>query len=386
MQRLFGVGRSTEFDSEIVEIEAAGRGQRIHLQETALETVTTYIVDRASLAILRTNDEKLHHRWNVRPNPYQNAQEFKRKIVRHLLIDGEVGVVQEGTDNYLHIVDSFTKEKKSLNEEIYTDILVGDEELADRTTDDFYLFTYKNDKVSKWTEQLDNDYVDLFNRLVEIQKLQAQIRIYPRFDTMGSKAKENQKKFKRFLEDFKEAVNSQQVVIAPTQKDFDISENKSAFKGFNVDEVSKMEKIYLANVCQLYGISPSLFEGDLADVKEHRDDFVRFVHSVMQIFATEINSKYFKDGDADFEEDQVRVVMFYLEYNSALEAARDIEKALGTGVYTINNILEMQGRELSDDEYANRRFLTRNIGAIEEVDLKGGGDTEREVVKKDEEN
>ena len=367
---LFNRNADNTFDTEI--ISAGSTGQRIHLQETALENVMTYVTDRASLVILRTGDEKLHHRWNVRPNPYQNAKEFKRKILRQMLIDGECLVVQEGSPHfYLHIADSYTEERVSLNEVMYNDIIVEGEDFPDKPASEVYTFNYKNEKVSKWIRQLDDNYVDLFNRLVEIQKLQSQLRIYPKFKTMGSKRKDSQDKFMAFLKSFQEAVETKQVVIAPTQDDYDINENKSAFKGFNIDEVSKMESIYLSNVCRIYGISPTLFNGELADIEQHRDDFIRFVHSVMQIMATEINSKYFNEGDKEYDDNQVRLILFFLEYNSALSASKDIEKAIGSGVYTINDILEMQGRDKVDDEHADRRFLTRNIGTIEEADFEG---------------
>ena len=382
---LFSRNTDTTFDTEI--ISAGSTGGRIHLQETALETVVTYVTDRASLVILRSEEEKLHHRWNVKPNPYQNAQEFKRKFIRQMLIDGESLIVQEGApDYYLHIADSYTEERVSLNEIVYRDIEVDGISFGDKPADEVYMLKYKNEKVSKWIRQLDDNYVDLFNRLVEIQKLQSQLRIYPKFKTMGSKNGDSQAKFMEFLKSFQTAVEEKQVVIAPTQDDYDINENKSAFKGFNIDEVSKMEAIYLSNVCRLYGISPTLFNGELADIEQHRDDFIRFVHSVMQIVSTEINSKYFAEGEKEYSEKQVRLILFFMEYNSALDASKDIEKAIGSGVYTINDVLEMQGRDKVDDEHADRRFLTRNIGTIEEADLKGGENTERRIIEEDAEN
>ena len=382
---LFNRNADTAFDTEI--ISAGATGGRIHLQETALETVVTYVTDRASLVILRSEEEKLHHRWNVKPNPYQNAQEFKRKFIRQMLIDGESLIVQEGApDYYLHIADSYTEERVSLNEIVYKDIEVDGISFGDKPADEVYMLKYKNEKVSKWIRQLDDNYVDLFNRLVEIQKLQSQLRIYPKFKTMGSKNRDSQAKFMEFLKSFQTAVEEKQVVIAPTQDDYDINENKSAFKGFNIDEVSKMEAIYLSNVCRLYGISPTLFNGELADIEQHRDDFIRFVHSVMQIVSTEINSKYFAEGEKEYSEKQVRLILFFMEYNSALDASKDIEKAIGSGVYTINDVLEMQGRDKVDDEHADRRFLTRNIGTIEEADLKGGENTERRIIEEDAEN
>ena len=382
---LFNRNADNTFDTEI--ISAGSTGGKIHLQETALETVVTYVTDRASLVILRSEEEKLHHRWNVKPNPYQNAQEFKRKFIRQMLIDGESLIVQEGApDYYLHIADSYTEERVSLNEIVYKDIEVDGISFGDKPADEVYMLKYKNEKVSKWIRQLDDNYVDLFNRLVEIQKLQSQLRIYPKFKTMGSKNRDSQAKFMEFLKSFQTAVEEKQVVIAPTQDDYDINENKSAFKGFNIDEVSKMEAIYLSNVCRLYGISPTLFNGELADIEQHRDDFIRFVHSVMQIVSTEINSKYFAEGEKEYSEKQVRLILFFMEYNSALDASKDIEKAIGSGVYTINDVLEMQGRDKVDDEHADRRFLTRNIGTIEEADLKGGENTERRIIEEDAEN
>ena len=92
----------------------------------------------------------------------------------------------------------------------------------------------------------------------------------------------------------------------------------------------------------------------------------------MQIIATEVNSKYFDENDSEYDDNQIRLILFYLEYNSAMSASKDIEKAIGSGGYTINDILEMQGKDRVDDEHADRRFLTRNIGTIEEANLKGG--------------
>lgn len=378
--------RNTGDTIDPVVIGAGSTGQKIHLQETAQETVVTYITDRASLVILQTKDEKLHHRWNVRPNPYQNDKEFKRQILREMLINGECLVVQEGSPNhYLHIADSYSEERTDLNTITYTDIQVGDEELPDKTMDEVYVFNYKNQKLSHWINQLNADYVDLFNRLVEIQKLQSQLRIYPKFKMMGSKQKESQEKFMNFLSDFQQAVETQQVVVAPTQDDYDINENKSAFKGFNVDEVSKMERIYLSNVCRIYGLSPSLFNGELADISEHRGDFVRFIHSIMQIISTEINSKYFKEDTKSYKTDKVTPILFYLEHNTTFGASGAIEKLMGTG-HTIDQIREMQGLDAEEDEYSSKRYLTRNIGTIEQADLKGGENTERRTVKEDEEN
>ncbi len=101
--------------------------------------------------------------------------------------------------------------------------------------------------------------------------------------------------------------------------------------------------------------------------------------------ATEINSKYFQDNEMELKESQVRVVTFYLEYNSTFKAANAIEKLLGAG-HTIDQIREMQGLDPIGDEHTTRRYLTRNIGGIEQADLKGGENTERGTIKEDAEN
>ena len=153
---LFNRNADTTFDTEI--ISAGSTGQRIHLQETALETVVTYVTDRASLVILRTGDEMLHYRWNVKPNPYQNAQEFKRKILRQMLMDGECLVVQEsGPKFYLHIADNYTEERMNLNDVEYNDITVDGIDFDAKPAEEVYMFRYKNEKVKKYIDHIDNN-------------------------------------------------------------------------------------------------------------------------------------------------------------------------------------------------------------------------------------
>lgn len=340
----------------------------VYLKQQAVDVCTDLIANMACLAEFQTNDARLSHRLNVRANRNQNALAFRRQLIKKLLHEGEVLIVQN-KQHYLFVADSFTKTSQGMNDYVFENVVVNGMTITERATSmEIYYIELSDKRIEAYMASLDNSYADLFKRIVEFQMTQQQIRMYGKFRMTTGKKEEDLNKFKSFLEKLRNGANTASVLAIPVQDDYDISEKQATHVGKSVDEVKKVSNQYLSEACRVFGIPPLLLTGDLADVSQHREILVQRVHGLLKLIATEINAKYFEDEkDKDLQHNKVKVGLFNVIFNSELSASKEIEKLIGSGVYTIDDVLEAVGRERLNTNETTKRLLTKNIGT-----LKGG--------------
>lgn len=339
--------------------------EKVHLKQAALDTVLGRITASANLVDFRTADKDLFYLLNTAPNVNENAKDFRSKLLRTMILDGEVLVVQMNDKWY--VADSFSADGKVLLEKTYSNIFIDGFELRKSfKSSEVYHFKYHNTKLQKLLKELDNSYVDLFSRLISVQMRQGQLRIYAKFKgfTDPNKKDEEEKKFKAYLSSLSNALKSNSVVVSPRNDAYDLEEKTDNYLGRSVDELQKLENIYIAKVANALQLSPLLFTGDLADVEQHEKNAVKYaIRPLFEIVTTEINKKYF---GRKYKADLIANVT-PLTYNNEFEMAKDIEKLVGSAVFTPDDVLEMLGRQRTLLPEMTEHYLTKNIEP-----LKGG--------------
>lgn len=361
LKGLVGGWRLSEFDFPIEEFE------EVHLKQAALDTVLGRITASASLVDFRTEDKTLDYLLNVAPNDNENAKDFRTKLIRQLIMDGEVVVVP--LDEKMYVADNFIMNDKVLTEKTYSAISIDGMELRKPfLSSEIYHFRYHNTKLRKLMREIDNSYAKLFRRLIEVQLRQNQLRIYTKFKGVANPAdheKEN-KKYKSYLEGLANALRNNSVVVSPRNDAYELEEKTDNYLGRSVEELQNLENIYIGKVANALQISPLLFTGDLADVEQHEKNAVKYaIRPLFEIITTEINMKYF---GKIYKPDLIANVT-PLTYNNEFEMASDIQKLVGSVVFTPDDILEMLGRERTGLPEMTKRYLTKNL---EEVTSKGG--------------
>lgn len=337
----------------------------VHLKQSALDTVLGRITASASLVDFRTKDKPLSYLLNVAPNDNENAKDFRTKLIKRIIMDGEVVVVQ--LNDKWYIADDFTTEGKVLYEKTYRNIFVEGIEIKKHFfSSEIYHFRYHNEKLKKLMQELNNSYAKLFRRLIDVQLRQNQLRIYTKFTGFNdpSKKEDELKKYKSYLEGLSSALKENSVVVSPRNDAYELEEKTDNYLGRSVDELQKLENIYIAKVANALQLSPLLFTGDLADVEQHEKNAVKYaIRPLFEILTTEINSKYF-GKKYEYEADLIANVT-PLTYNNEFEMANDIQKLVGSVLFTPDDILEMLGRERIKSEEMTKRYLTKNLSAIE---------------------
>ncbi len=344
--------------------------EKTHLKQAALDTVLGRILASASLVDFRTKDEELSYLLNVAPNYNENAKDFRSKLLTHLLLDGEVVVVQ--INNMWYIADAFTVNDRVMTEKTYSNIFINGLDLKKPfLASEVYHFRYYNTKLSKFIKQLDDSYAKLFTRLIDVQLRQNQLRIYTKFKGISNPSgqEDDVKKYKNYLQSLSTALRENSVVVSPRNDAYELEEKTDNYLGRSVDELQKLENIYIGKVANALQLSPLLFTGDLADVSQHEKNAIKYaIRPLFEIITTEISKKYFgKEYACDLIANLIP-----LTYNNEFEMAKDIEKIVGSAVFTPDDVLEMLGHERTNLPVMKEHYLTKNMEALTEKGSEEG--------------
>lgn len=336
-----------------------------HLRQSALDTVLGKIKNTSNLIVFDTKDDKLNYRLNVKANDNDNKIDFRNKVIDQMLLEGEALVIIH--NNNFYVADSFTVNDTVFGEKVYENVVV--ENLAMRKhyySNQVFHFRYINDKLKRFLNSLDDSYAKLFQRLIEVHMRNNQIRFYASFAGVARKDSDSQEKFKEFLYGLEGKIRNDSVAIIPTQKDYDINENAQSYESRSITEVGDLENMYIRQVANILQVPPLLFSGDLADVTVHNEMYIKHcIRPLMETVASEVNAKYF--NATEYKANQhVRVNSVFAIYNSEFEMAKDAEKMIGSGVWTVDDVLELQGKQRINSKVTTQRYLTKNIAPINE--------------------
>lgn len=342
-----------------------------HLKQTALDTVMGKIINASSLVEFNTSDERLNRKLNVQPNQNENANEFRTKIVKRLLLEGEVLIIKH--DEMFIVADSWTVDKKVTRENLYENIVIDD--LVWHKTysaHEVYHIKYHNNKLKRYLDDLDKSYGKLFERLLQVQMREGQIRVWAKFKMLtpikgeehADTAERSRKTLKDYLFDIKDQIENESVPVLPYQNDYTPEERSSNHVGRSVDELGKIENLYVKQVADILQVPPLIFSGELADVSEHNNNFVRWcIRPLMKLIADEFNAKYFTDVDY-YQGKKVTVNTIWVIYNSEFEMAKDVRTMIESSHWSNDDIYELQGKPRLNTKISTQRYLTKNMAPL----------------------
>lgn len=339
-----------------------GDYEDLHLRQYAVHTVVDRIINVCLLAQFQSEDSSnFLYKLNYKPNPYENGNEFKRKIITNMIYNGECVVVKPFDDYY--VAESFTYDDKTKLFTVTTEYSTIEKTYS---VDDVIHVRYNNVKFEEFLRTLRQSYDKLYKRVLEIQMRQQQIRVYAPFKGVSGKNEENTKKFMNFLSGMKKQLENESIAVVPRQDDYDVEEHSQNYLGRSAEELGTIENMYVKQVANILQVPPLLFSGDLADTSEHSKNFVRWcVKPIMNEIANEFNAKQTKSS---LKDNLITVNTIECVYVSEFEMARDVEKMIGSGVWTIDDVLVLLGKKRQKTKDTTRRYLTKNIGIIEQAE------------------
>ncbi|OAB48467.1 phage portal protein [Paenibacillus antarcticus] len=338
---------------------------RDYLKKIALETNINFIGRTISQCEFRIMQDKkrIKNDWdyllNVRPNTDQSSADFWQRFVYRLIDDNEVLVILTD-DNNLLIADSYYREEFAVYPDIFKDVVVKNYRFTRSfRMDEVIYLTYNNEKLSQFLNSAFEDYSDLFTRMMESQKLSNQVRGVVSLDATQSLDEGNMAKLQKFIDKLFTAFKKNAVALVPKLKGFEYTEvNDGSNNGKSVDELTKLKRDLTNDVANILGIPNSLIHGDMAEYETAIKAYIKFCAApLIKKIKDELNAKIIEKSEyLKGKRIEVRGVA---ELNP-LEVAVAVDKLVGSGTFSGNDIRFMLGYERVENPALDEYVLTKN--------------------------
>lgn len=359
---------------------------QLAFRDLALQIGISYIANTLSKCEIKVYEkgkevkDRFYYLLNVEPNPNQNASQFINQLVENYFYDNEALVVLHRDG--LYCADSFeVDETEPLKGFKYSNIAFGAQTLTeDRKAKDVFHFKLDNADAKKLIDSLYASYGEIIALAMQTFKAT------------------NGKKYKLILEQYKagdatfnelyEKVLSKQLkafmendnAIFPQYKGMDLQELATQKKNDTSDIIAMRKEIFDATA-QGLKIPLSMMYGNITNINEVVKVFLAFaVEPVAQMFSREFTRKRYS-FDEWANGSYVEIDTSCISYADILECADKVDKAIASGVTTIDELRPRFRLKVLNTDFSRAHFITKNYDLAENM-LKN---LESGEVKEDEE-
>ncbi len=313
-----------------------------------------------------------YYKLNVRPNTDMSATDFWQKVIYKLIYDNEVLIVVNDTKDLL-IVDDFERKKYAMYPDIFKHVVIDEYEFERSfNMDEVIYLTYNNNALNTFIEGMFEDYGTIFGRMIKAQMRNYQIRGVLKMDSSKIGKSEEQEKLQAYVDNVLKAFSNNAVAIAPLTNNLEYQESNNANKGnaapFN--ELTNLKKAMVDEVAKALGIPPSLIHGDMADLENAMESYIKFcIKPLLKKFEDELNAKLIAKEELL---NGKRIKAISIDKKDPLEMAEAIDKLVSSSTFTPNQVLILLGEDPSDDPNMDKYFITKNYTKSNESTVKGG--------------
>lgn len=342
------------------------------VRELALQIAISYIANTLSKCEIKTYEKGeevkglFYYLLNVEPNPNQNASQFINQIVENYFYDNEALVVLH--KDKLYCADGFTvDESEPLKGFRYSNISFGMQQLPkERHAKDVFHFKLDNKDAKRQIDMLNAKYSEIFALALSTfkatngRKYKLLLENYRAGDAAFAQVFEQV--IKKQLKTFIENDNS----VYPQFKGTDLQEFQASHRADTVDIVTMRKEIFEATA-QAIKIPLSMMYGNITNIAEVVKVFLTFaVEPVAQMLSRELTRKRYsfdewKNGS------YVEVDTSCISYADILESADKVDKAIASGVTTIDELRPRFRLKKLNTDFSTAHFITKNYDLAENM-------------------
>lgn len=349
----------------------------IFYKEFALRSCISMIANTLVLSEFQTFQngisikDKNYYLFNIEPNQNQNATEFWQEVITRLVYDNECLVIQK--DERLFVAESFNVEKYVFYEDIYKDITIRNYKLdrSFRESDVLY-FKLNVESIKTVIDYLYNDYKELLGSAMEGYRKNNSEKGVLEIDTNYPQTREAQEKLDDLMNNkFKRYFENSNAVL-PLSNGLKYKESNSTTNIKDSRDIRAIIDDVIDFVCAAFHIPSGIVKGDVAGVEGITDNFLNFcINPIARLVTTEITRKMYS-RDKFIEKSYVKVDTQKIANMGLEKISKASDLLFRIGVNSINDNLEMLGREKINESWADEHYVTKNYQSILNPDLKGG--------------
>lgn len=319
--------------------------------------------------IIEENDWYL---FNVQPNINENASEFwKRAYIKALSEEGCLIIMLY---NQLFIADSWNKKSNYIYENYYTDIRIGDKQIYSTYLEKDVLFLdLKNKEINHLMLQLYESYGRLLNLTVKSLSRRKASKWIFRVDTTGGiqnsvnqlKQPEENPEIKKDDEKtiIRKFIESDEAAVAKLTRGKTLEDKSSSVTSDTRDARNLLNDIFDI-VCIGMHIPKKIFYGEGYDETTIESLMTTTLQFMFEIIEDEINRKMF--GKDILAGNKCVIAKNNIRYVDVINSASKLETLFRIS-FSFNDILKYLHEEPIDEEWANKRYVTKNYQSLDEV-------------------
>lgn len=323
--------------------------------------------------------EREHYLWNVEPNVNQNSTAFLHKLVAKLLVDNEVLVIgtrqREGYDA-LVVADSYTtggNYPSKQNE--YTNVQVGDVsyEKTFREREVLHL-TLNHVNIKPVLDGLYGSYVRLINAAMRRYVWDKGQHWKVHVSQLASGADDFTQKFSQMIEEQVKTFLYSDGAVLPEFEGYAYT-NEGGKAAVDLSDIQGQMKDIFAFTAKALQIPAVLVDGSIQGTEDAQGRFLTgCIDPICDQLQEEINRKRY-GYDRIQRGDYLRIDTSSIRHFDMFANAANVEKLVGSGVFSINEVLRAAGLPAISEDWADKHYLTKNIATLgAETSVLGGAE------------
>lgn len=377
--------------TEVIIHEMLEAAQEYQIRELCFMVCVDLIANALGKCEVKTyrNNEEIQEReyymWNIEPNVNQNSSAFVHKWVLRLLEDGEtlmISTTGAGGAEAIVVADSFCNSNQyPVRQNEYTQVTVGDMTYQKTFLEqDVMHLSLTHTNVKAVIDGMYQSYYRLYDAAVRAYTWGQGKHLKVHVEQSASADKDWQTAFQQMIQEQVKPFLESNGAILPE------------FDGYKYEYFGKQ--------------SPE--KGDTRDIRALVDDVFAFTAKALLIPVVLIDGKVEATGDArqrfltdcidpiceQLQEEANRKRYGYNQWRAGnylrvdsssithfdlFANAANVEKLVGSGAFSINDILKAANRAPISEDWADKHYMTKNIAGLASVldalDPQKGGNT-----------
>lgn len=312
--------------------------------------------------------EREHYLWNVEPNVNQNSTAFLHKLVAKLLTDGEALVIstrqREGYDA-LVVADSWLPngDYPSRQNE-YINVQVGDVSYEKTFREREVLHLKLNHiNVKPVLDGLYGAYWRLISAAMKRYEWDKGQHWKVHVDQLASGAEDFTENFTRMIEQQVKTFLDSNSAILPEFDGYAYT-NEGGKANVDLADIQAQMKDVLGFTAKALQIPAVLVDGSIQGTEDAQGRFLTgCIDPICDQLQEEINRKRY-GYDRMRAGDYLRVDTSSIRHFDMFANAANVEKLVGSGAFTINDVLRSAGLPTIPEPWADEHYMTKNIAAL----------------------
>ena len=312
--------------------------------------------------------EREHYLWNVEPNVNQNSTAFLHKLVAKLLVDGEALAIstrqREGYDA-LVVADAWLQngDYPSRQNE-YINVQVGDVSYEKTFREREVLHLKLNHiNVKPVLDGLYGAYWRLISAAMKRYEWDKGQHWKVHVDQLASGAEDFTENFTRMIEQQVKTFLDSNSAILPEFDGYAYT-NEGGKANVELADIQAQMKDVLGFTAKALQIPAVLVDGSIQGTEDAQGRFLTgCIDPICDQLQEEINRKRY-GYDRMRAGDYLRVDTSSIRHFDMFANAANVEKLVGSGAFTINDVLRSAGLPTIPEPWADEHYMTKNIAAL----------------------